>query len=377
MALFGRTKRAESESADPLRAQPSYHVLGGDTTLEVVGESFNQEALLAVAGCPPNDGVRVDAHAVLVPQFDNPHDANAIAIQIGGFHVGHLSRADAAIYRPGLLRLMADGRHVVLRGSIVCGRDGGMFGVFLDHDPADFGVEPNRPPWISTGEMRTGFTEAWLTDLADDSYDLSWYSRLPDGDRPAIKVLRGLLAEDPDPIDRHFQFAELEARLYHCRDIDENALSEFDEACRQHDAEMEGICAAFMAKWSRIPMLEIYKQMAIRQSKANDWSACLWWVDRGLAFYGEDAARVDAVEDLERRRVRALAKLQPPSPKKAQQPAKQLMALPPPIGPPVDLSPPAGMEFETLRCRSCGREFERRVVRGRKPADCPVCRADS
>src|SRR2546422_7649119 len=61
-----------------------------------------------------------------------------------------------------------------------------------------------------------------------------------------------LSLHDALPIfDRHFQFAELEARLYRSRDLYESALAEYDEACTRHDAEMEGICAAFMAKWGK------------------------------------------------------------------------------------------------------------------------------
>lgn len=179
----------------------------------------------------------------------------------------------------------------------------GRLGVWLEHDPADFGVHlasssRSGPPGHSSagGVMRTGFTEAWLTDAEDDSYDLSWFNDLPEADRPAIARLRELLAADPDPIDRHFQFAELESRLYHSRDLYESALGEYDEACARHDAEMEGICAAFMAKWGKIPLLDTYRQMAIRQQKRKDWLACKWWAERGLALYGQQAAREGAVE---------------------------------------------------------------------------------
>jgi hypothetical protein len=88
------------------------------------------------------------------------------------------------------------------------------------------------------------------------------------------------LETDPDPIDRHFQFAELESRLYRCRDLFPEALDEFDEACQRHDAEMHTICEAFRAKWAKLPLLETYKQMAIRQQKRKDWQACLWWAER-------------------------------------------------------------------------------------------------
>jgi hypothetical protein len=163
---------------------------------------------------------------------------------------------------------------------------------------------------VDGGTVRTGFSEAWLTDLDDDSYDLSWFNDLPKWDRPAIARLRELLSTDPDPIDRHFQFVELETRLYRSRDLYDTALQDFDEACRLHDAEMETICEAFMAKWGKIPLLDTYRQMAVRQQKLRDWSACVWWAERGLALYGNNAAREDAVEDLLKRRNRALSKLE-------------------------------------------------------------------
>lgn len=56
-----------------------------------------------------------------------------------------------------------------------------MLGVWLSHDPADFGVATvvPPPPAALAGSMRTGLTEALLTDAEDDSYDLSWLHRLP------------------------------------------------------------------------------------------------------------------------------------------------------------------------------------------------------
>src|SRR5207302_598656 len=132
------------------------------------------------------------------------------------------------------------------------------------------------------------------------------------GDPPAIVKLRDLLATDRDPIDRHFQFAELESRLYKSRNAFPQALDEYDEACSRHDAEIEGICQAFMEKWGKIPLLDTYRQMAIRQQKKKDWAACEWWAQRGVALYGGNAARQDSVDDLEKRLSRARAKLGSP-----------------------------------------------------------------
>jgi hypothetical protein len=358
-------------------------MLGGDDDLEVVGESKYQEALWRISGAQVGESVRCAVAAVLVPQPENVYDPDAVAVVIEGHRVGYLDRQTAGLYVSGLHELMGShGGYIGLRGVIVGGgyyEDGpGRLGVWLEHDPSDFGVArptvgPRGRPVFGSSTMRTGFSEAWLTDAEDDSYDLSWYDELPDGDRPAIAVLQELLATDPDPIDRHFQFAELESRLYRCRNLYDSALDEFDDACKRHDAEMETICAAFMVKWDKVPLLETYRQMAIRQQKVKDWEACLWWAERGLELYGGAAAREDAVEDLQKRRVRAKQKLAAPVSAKANvtvlTPADVIPA-------PVDQAAPlpGGVDVEVLICTRCDSRFERLRVRGRKPRFCPTCR---
>lgn len=382
---------APTDHGGPVATRVPAVLLGGDDDLEVVGESFYQDALWALSGASPGgDRTRVEIIAVLVPEPTNPHDSNAIGIHIEGRLVGYLARQTAQEYFPGLRRVMAErGRYIALNGVIVGGGyydDGpGRLGVWLEHDPVDFGVRQTRtargvPAGQSAveGAMRTGFSEAWLTDLDDDSYDLSWFDELPDADRPAIAKLRGLLAEDPDPIDRHFQFAELEARLYRSRDLFETALAEYDEVCARHDAEMDTIRQAFMIKWGKVPLLETYRQMAIRQQKKKDRQTCLWWAERGLALYGETAAREDAVEDLLKRRNRAITKLQA-----AVMPAQSatvpveldlnLASRSQPI--PKQTDRLSAAEIEVLLCRQCQGSFERARVRGRKPTLCPVCRS--
>jgi hypothetical protein len=189
-------------------------------------------------------------------------------------------------------------------------------------------------------------------------------------------MLRELLTTDPDPIDRHFQFAELETRLYRCRDLYDSALEEFDDACRRHDSEMEVICGAFMAKWGKVPLLETYRQMAIRQQKLKDWEACRWWAERGLALYGNNAAREEAVEDLLKRRNRALAKLEAPVKPSRPKPSRSVIPAVVVDGPAGGAAPsPSGGEIEVLSCGRCGGSFERVKVRGRKPLRCPDCRA--
>lgn len=156
--------------------------------------------------------------------------------------------------------------------------------------------------------MRTGLSDAAATDAADDSYDLAWMHDLPSDDIRAIPYLRNLLGQDKDILSRHFMYTRLEAILYRCRDVFASALDEYDQACRQHDAELDGIRQACLAKWGKVPLLETYRQMAIRQQKAHNYSEALWWAERGIALYGNDCARPEAVEDLRGRAARYQAR---------------------------------------------------------------------
>jgi len=332
--------------------------------LEVVGESHHQDNLWRLVGGRghPDQRVRVDVIAVLAAEPDNPYDANAVGVWVRGLKVGHLSRENAQRYQPGLLALQRKhGQPIALAGVITGGgmrTDGpGRLGVFLRHNPKDFGllpVPPTRPP---DSRMRTDLSDAIATDEADDSYNLSWISDLPDDDIRAITMLRQLLARELDPIDRHFMYGHLEALLYRSRDAFTSALDEYDDTCRQHDAEMDGIRSAMVAKWSQVPVLETYRQMAIRQQKAKNFEQALWWAERGVTLYGANAARPDAVDDLKKRAEACRQKLEPK---------------PQPSGP--KSAQPRQAEAETLQCANCGRAFQRSRVPGRKPLHCPDCR---
>jgi len=167
-------------------------LLDGDEDLEVVGESFHQPNLWQLARARPGrQRVREDIYAVLVAEKDNPYDPNAVAVWINGLKVGHLSRENAQRYRPGLLAQQeVRGMPIALAGVIAGGgiRDDGpgILGVFLKHDPEDFGLRRHPLPPPPESRMRTGLSDAFATDAADDSYDLGWMSGLPSDDIRAI-----------------------------------------------------------------------------------------------------------------------------------------------------------------------------------------------
>jgi hypothetical protein len=351
-----------ASTASPQAAAGSYGLARyrGGETLEVVGESYRQEDLWAIINRrPTSDRVSERVVAELILEPHNQYDGNAVAVWVHGRHVGYLSREDAAVYGPGVKSLAAHGP-VTLNAVIVgggFGDDQALLGVFMDHDPVDFGVARHAQPHV--GELRTGMSEAMRSDLFDHSYDLSWLDALPEDTRRAIARLRELLESDPDPIDRHFMFAELEWRLYRLRDVEPLALDEYDEVCERHDREMTNIRAVLHAKFGSVPLLETYRQQCIRQQKAKDYNRGLRWAERGLSLYGDDAHSQDWTDDLKKRAAWFHTKLVPPAPRVRSTTSPSMAET------------PAAME--TLSCSKCGSEWERQRTRGRKPGFCPAC----
>jgi hypothetical protein len=365
--LLGRASAPDAVDVRTQTIRATLYV--GDETLEVVGESHYQNALWRIVGGVRQEHVHHEVHAVLMPEPDNAYDPNAIKVLIDGNLVGYLSREDAAAYRPGLLLLMKSnpGTLIALHGVIVGGGerpDGlGRLGVFLDHDPADFGILPQHTG--HNGGLRTGLSEAMATDLEGDSYDLSWYRELSGDDIRDIKKLRAMLDTENEAIDRHYMLSELERRLYKSRDAFASALGEFDVVCRQHDAEMVTIRPALIEKLRGVPLIDMYRQAAVRCQKARNWETMRSWAERGLSVYGADAARPEAVADLQKRLGYANAKIEAATKPKPLRPRK--------VG--VRITHAAiGGETETLVCARCGAAFQRVRTRGRKPHACPACR---
>lgn len=348
-------------------------LLGGDVDLAIVGESFCQDALWQISGVHRGEPVRQEVVAVLVPEPQNPYDPNAVRIEVNGLQVGHLSRSDAVRYRDGLAALMERYQGLIALNAVVVGGGYGKdnLGVWLSHTPEDFGVRPapdGRPKPAGTGgPIRTGLSDALITDDEDDSYDLGWRSDLPDDGPSAVSRLRQLLAIEQDPLDRHFMYNELETRLYRAGLRDPTSMSEYDAASRAHDDEMSTIRSAFLQKWGSIPLLNTYKQMSIRFQKAKDWEPSRWWAERGIEQYGDKPARPEFVTDLESRRDRARAKIEFINQLGVQTKADPRPAPDLPVRSTADA-------IEVLTCQHCGAQFERLRTTGRKPSFCPSCR---
>jgi hypothetical protein len=110
---------------------------------DVVGESRYQAALSDICGGKSESGHEYQCTAYLILEDDNPHDAQAVRIDIDGSTVGYLDRENARKFRKELA--------VAARGvtvNVACcpalivggwsrdrGADQGHFGVKLDLPP--------------------------------------------------------------------------------------------------------------------------------------------------------------------------------------------------------------------------------------------------
>ena len=93
----------------------------------VVGVTHYQDALRSVTGRAADEEIRAEKVAVFVPEPDNPHDPDAIAVHIDGQLVGYLSRDENKRWRD-----VVAGEHPIGAEAMIAGREGvEVMGVFL------------------------------------------------------------------------------------------------------------------------------------------------------------------------------------------------------------------------------------------------------
>ena len=100
--LLGEEHPAATRRRQRGRVGPRVPItVSGDRGVDVVGESYHQDALLEIAGGSRHyGGVELEAVASLVPDPDNVHDRDAVEVRIGALPVGHLRHDDAVALRP-------------------------------------------------------------------------------------------------------------------------------------------------------------------------------------------------------------------------------------------------------------------------------------
>ena len=116
-------------------AQPLGKLEGdGEFDFDIVGESKYQPNLLALAGAKTDAGCEILCEATLHREPRNPHDRNAIRVDVQGRTVGYIPRLDAAAIAPimdrqGISAVLAD---AIIVGGWLRGSNEGHFGLKLD-----------------------------------------------------------------------------------------------------------------------------------------------------------------------------------------------------------------------------------------------------
>ena len=120
--------RAEGASSPQRGTRTGYLLIGADgyANTEVAGEFARVDSIHKAIGRKPKLDEEIeltDLVAALVPEPSNPHDRNAIMVQINGQHIGYLEKEDAARYQPVIRQVWdrGDGSESVGVGSGVLG----------------------------------------------------------------------------------------------------------------------------------------------------------------------------------------------------------------------------------------------------------------
>ena len=88
-----------------MNQQPNWLHNDGLFLQPIVGEHACQEALDEITDCEIDQGESIDLPASLILENSNPHDSNAVQVQILGKAVGYLSRPNAKVFRHKLASL--------------------------------------------------------------------------------------------------------------------------------------------------------------------------------------------------------------------------------------------------------------------------------
>lgn len=114
----------------------------GTFAVDVVGVSRRQAEIAAIVERHGRSGRTLTIDATLVLENSNPHDENAVRVEIDGALIGYLSRENAPRYRTDLAAAGASAATVRCQARIVGGFETATgeranFGVRLDLSPME------------------------------------------------------------------------------------------------------------------------------------------------------------------------------------------------------------------------------------------------
>ncbi|MGI5865821.1 MAG: HIRAN domain-containing protein [Myxococcales bacterium] len=226
--------------ATPSNRVSGYQALNPLGMVEVVGESFYQDALARITGGKRADGHELPVVAGLLAESNNKYDPNAIGVWINGFMVGHLSREDAAVYAPVLHPLSAKGIVGTCPAVIVGGwdrgnGDEGHFGVKLKLAPPAFVLDLEaKPPDPALKDLLRDLREATTPRARRKVLEKAAKAGLRDDSREAL-LLEASKLEVEAALEKAASLKTPQAK----RRVLETALAEIkaDEVDDEHQAQ--------------------------------------------------------------------------------------------------------------------------------------------
>lgn len=112
----------------------------GTFAVDVVGVSRRQAEIAAIVERHGRSGRTLTIDATLILENSNPHDENAVRVEIDGALIGYLSRENAPRYRADLAAAGASAATVRCQARIVGGFE------TATGERANFGVRLDLPP---------------------------------------------------------------------------------------------------------------------------------------------------------------------------------------------------------------------------------------
>ncbi len=179
--LFGRAER-EDRQVEMLRVAGLLDDPDSDelVEVEVVGESYRQDALARIAGPKEMVGKHHPVGVTLRCEPRNDHDRNAIRVEVLGLHVGYIARHGAAKLSPMLQRSN--------RGVVEC--QGLVVGGWKDESSeGHYGI---RAYFDGPTAARLGLRRG------DHIPDVQWVASLPVPDLPALATGEVRLTPTPE-----------------------------------------------------------------------------------------------------------------------------------------------------------------------------------
>lgn len=107
--------------------------------IEIVGTSYYRKEIASIAQNFDGSRSMTSCMAMLIPEDQNPHDANAVWVQIEGLKVGYLSREFAIHYRKLLNQLPPGISNTLCAGAMIFG------GIITKEKTYDYSIAIDLP----------------------------------------------------------------------------------------------------------------------------------------------------------------------------------------------------------------------------------------